>query len=126
MGKLQELLSDPESMQQISELAQMFGGSGGVPPTNGNLGDDAPTFAPQSHWEADGGAGTALDPGMLMKMGELMRNSGGSDKNTALLMALRPHLGEQRQQRIDKALRLMKLWAVFQTMQKTGMLQQLL
>lgn len=119
MGKIQELLSDPESMQQISELAQMFQAESAPPSADTSTGSpqqDVPPALPLG----------GIDPGMLMKMGELMRNSGGSDKNTALLMALRPHLGEQRQQRIDKALRLMKLWAVFQTMQKTGMLQQLL
>lgn len=118
MGKIQEVLSDPESMQQISELAAMLQGSGG------NEGGETPVSAPANETPPVPLLG-GIEPSMLLKMGELLRNSGDSDKNTALLMALRPHLGTQRQQRVDKALRLMKLWVVFQTMQKTGMLQQL-
>lgn len=128
MGKIQEVLSDPESMQQISELAKMLqGDSAGTASQCGDtaaLGGGAPMEAPVSETPPALPLG-GIDPAMLLKMGELLRNTNDSDKNTALLMALRPHVGEQRQQRIDKALRLMKLWVVFQTMQKTGMLQQL-
>lgn len=127
MDKIQDLLSDPESMQQISELAQMLQ-PGSESPEKSTPSYGAELTKPHRETNTSGGAASmgGIDAGMLMQMGELMRSTGNSDKNTALLLALRPHLGEQRQQRIDKALRLLKLWAVFQTMQKTGMLQQLL
>lgn len=105
--KLQGILSDPESMQQLSELAQMLQGSENTTPE-----------IPET---------TGLpDAAMLMKLGELMQGGGSDDKNTALLRALRPHLGERRQQRLDKALRLMQLWSMMKTMQKSGILQELL
>ena len=112
MGKMQEMLSDPESMQQLSELAQML--------------RSEPETAPASPAPAVPGMADGLDPGMLLKIGELFKNSGEPDKNAALLLALRPHLREKRQQRVDKALRLVKLWNMWQVMQKSGMLRDLL
>ncbi len=111
--KLQSILSDPESMQQLSELAQMLQSSESTPST------------PAAEESAPAVTGLP-DAAMLMKLGKLMQTSGSDDKNTALLRALRPHLGERRQHRLDKALRLMQLWAMMQTMQKSGVLQELL
>lgn len=107
--KIQNILSDPESMQQLSELAQMFQGS--------STEQSASAPAPLSGMP---------DAAMLMKLGEMMQGTASDDKNTALLQALKPHLSEQRRRRADKAMRLLRLWAVFQTMQKSGMLQELL
>ena len=101
--KIQSILADPESMQQLSELAQML--QGGDAPA----GQNAPGMP---------------DAAMLMKVGELLQHN-QDDKNTALLRALRPHLSEERQRKTDKALRLLRLWAVFRMMQSSGMLQEL-
>lgn len=111
--KLQGILSDPESMQQLSELAQMLQG-GETPPSAPAADETAPAVSGMP------------DVAMLMKLGEMMQGSGSDDKNTALLRALRPHLGERRQHRLDKALRLMQLWTMMQAMQKSGVLQDLL
>ncbi len=115
-AKMQELLSDPESMQQISELAAMFKGS-----PDAAAAPAAPAPPPAL---PEGGLG--IDPAMLMQMGELLKSSGAPDKNAALLLALKPHLREARQQKVDKALRLLRLWSIWQVMQKSGMLQNLL
>ena len=106
LGRMQELLSDPESMKQISELAQMFKSEE----------PEAPVSAPPS----DG-----LDPGMLLKAGEMFRQM-KPDKNTALLLALRPHLGYERQEKLDKAVKILKLWNIWKQMQETGMPRNLL
>jgi len=112
LGRMQELLSDPESMKQISELAQMFKSgetetSADVPAQNS--GETLPDF----------------DPSLLLKAGELFQQP-ENDKNTALLLALRPHLRQSRQIKIDKAVRLLKLWHIWKQLQSTGMLQNLL
>ncbi|HAJ98095.1 MAG TPA: hypothetical protein DCO72_10220 [Ruminococcus sp.] len=108
-GKMQELLSDPESMKQISELAQM-------------LQTDNESSVPTVHEEPP-----KMQPDMsaLLQVGELFKNQ-KADKNTALLLALRPHLGENRQKRVDQAVRMLRLWEIWQTLQKSGMLQNLL
>jgi hypothetical protein len=110
-GKMQALLSDPESMQQLSELAAMLQGSAepnGEPP------------APP-----DPGLG-GLDPKLLLRLSELMQTQQTPDQNTALLLALKPYLGERRQYRTDKAIRLLRLYSLWKTAKQTGMLHDLI
>lgn len=112
LEKMQELLSDPESMKQISELAQMFkSGEADAPPDN-------PVQSSEGNL-------LNFDPNLLLKAGELFSQQ-ENDKNTALLLALRPHLRQSRQIRLDKAVRLLKLWHIWKQMQASGMLQNLL
>ena len=109
-GKIQSILSDPESMQQLQELAQMFSAGEGNQEAAA-----APPPAP----------GGMPDAAMLMKLGQMMQ-SAPHDKNADLLLALRPHLGEGRQQRVDKAVRLLRMWAVFRMLRESGALQEFL
>ncbi len=119
-GKMQELLSDPESMKQISELAQML--------QNDSDAASVPPSVPesQSSAESNDACGIPFDPMMLMKIGELMGSAQKQDENTALLMALRPHLRQERRDRVDRAVRLLRLITVWGTMKESGMLQNLL
>jgi hypothetical protein len=110
-GKMQELLSDPESMQQLSELAAMLQGSG-----SGDAGHSA-SPAPE---------GSGLDPALLMRLSQLMQTQQEPDKNTQLLLALKPYLGERRQSRTDKAIRLLRLYSLWKTAQRSGMLHDLI
>lgn len=103
MSKIGELLSDEESVKQLSELAQMFMGE-----MNG-----------EGEASADGG----LD---FTKLAGIMGAVSGSDKNTELLLALKPHLTERRQERIDKAIKLLKLLAVWDVLKDSGMLGELI
>lgn len=112
-GKMQELMNDPESMKQISELAQML------------QSETSAASAPPPAEETENG-GISFDPMMLMKFSELLGSSRRSDENTALLMALRPHLRSERQEKVDKAVRLLQLMKLFSTLKESGMLQNLL
>jgi len=114
LGKMQELLSDPESMKQISELAQMFQ-SGEA----GSSSDTNPASAPEANPIPE------FDANLLFKAGELLRQQ-EHDKNTDLLIALRPHLRPYRQERLDKAVRMLKLWHLWKQLQASGMLHNLL
>ena len=107
--KLRELLADPESMQQLSELAGMLTGEA----------QEAPDAAPAAPADLP-------DMGKLLKMGQLLAQHDTPDPDAALLMALRPHLGQRRQERVDKAVRLLRLWRLWQTLQESGMLGELL
>ncbi len=116
LGKMQELLSDPESMKQISELAQMF--------KSGETDMQEETSSPPPEHSAPV-TDFGIDPGMLLKAGELFRQQ-DNDKNTELLMALRPHLGQTRQLKVDKAVKLLRIWHIWKQMQESGMLRNLL
>ncbi len=113
-GKMQELLSDPESMKQIAELAQMLESeTASAPPPA----EDCPP--PES-------GGLPFDPLMLLKIGEMMNSMQNPDENTALLLALRPHLKAERQERVDRAVKILKLLHVYSTLKESGMLQNFL
>ena len=112
LGKMQEVMSDKETMQQISELAQMLKTSD----NSNNNNNNSPPAQDFNHFDSN----------MLMKAQELFHQNCEPDKNTALLLALRPHLGEQRQLKIDKAVKLLHLWNIWKNLQETGMLQNLL
>ena len=109
-SKMQELLSDPESMQQLSELAAMLQGE-----TSG-------TSAPPQ----DAPGAELFDPKLLLRLTELMQSQKAPDANAALLLALKPHLGQRRQQRTDQAIRLLRLYGLWKAARQSGMLHDLI
>ena len=123
MDKIGALLSDPESLQQLQELAQML-----QQEINGDAGHtDAPSAAEtnvKSETVKENGSG--LDMQMLWKAQELIGAMQRSDADTQLLLALRPHLKEKRQKKVDQAVKLLKLYAIFVTAKENGMLQDLI
>ena len=104
MEKMQSLLSDPESMQQLQELAQMLQADSGQESTET---ESAPTATEQTDAAASGGG---LDLGALMKVSQLM-GSAKEDSDAALLLALKPHLREERQKKVEKAVKMLKRYA---------------
>lgn len=114
--KLNSILSSPEAMGQIMSLASSIAGK---PEGEGNSPIEE-TEAPQ-----EGGSSSAegesplnllqnLDPAMVQRLMALYReyNKGGDEK-TALLQAMRPFLREERQQRLDKAVRIARFsWVI--------------
>ena len=100
--KLNALLSDPNSMAQVMQMAQQLS-AGGVVGHEPQLG--APPPGPDL-----GAALGGLDPKLLGKLlplaGEL-----GTENSAALqlLQALRPFLKEEKQGKIERAARLARL-----------------
>ena len=107
-GKMQALLSDPESMQQLSELAAML------------QGEDTPQE------NAPAAPSSGFDPALLMRLSEMMAKQQTPDKNAALLLALKPFLGERRQYRTEKAVKLLRLYSLWQAAKQSGMLNDLI
>ncbi|MBP3242425.1 MAG: hypothetical protein J6L99_01065 [Ruminococcus sp.] len=112
MGKLSELLSDGESVRQISELAKMFMDETGTQPGQGD--ESGSSESPQE---------PGFDIGKVMQLTSLAGAMSQKDPNTDLLLALRPHLSPEKQQRVDKAVRLLKLLAVFSVAKENGLLK---
>ncbi len=125
MEKIGELLSDEESMKQISELAQMFMSS--VPDESNENADSKEEAGESSEKSSEsGGIFDNFDFSMLTKLQDIMGAVSQNDKNTDLLLALKPHLKEERQQKIDKAIKIMKLLAVWKVLKDSGMLKDFL
>ena len=103
--KIQSLLNDEESMRQIQELAAMFSGDNSV-----------------SSQEQTSSEGFGINPAAIMQLIGAMSQQ---DKNCDLLLALREHLSVEKQQKIDKAVKLMKLYNIFIAMRENGMLDDM-
>lgn len=135
MGKLQEMLSDEESMNQIKQLAEMLGASvaSGEDSTAsaencGNMPDFSALFSGNSSEEKqseDSSGGFGFDIGTLLRLQGLMQSVSSNDSNTELLLALKPHLREEKQQRVDKAVKLLKLFALFTVVKESGLLKSM-
>ena len=123
--KLNSILSNPDAMSQIMQLAQSLGGDGqsAAPPPPGQPGpQQAPAWGPPppQHTPPSGGGdllssllgGGGLAPGLLSRLLPLIQELGGQrDSNArALLYALRPYLRSDRQEKVERALQLARLF----------------
>lgn len=126
MGKIGELLSDEESVKQISEIAQMLMSetSGGE---SGTSAEESCTEKKDDNSESESASPFgSFDFSSLMKLQGLMGAFGKSDRNTELLLALKPHLKEDKQEKVDKAIKLLRLLAVWNVVKESGMLKDFL
>ncbi len=60
----------------------------------------------------DGGIFGSIDTDMLIKLIEVFSQLNEKDKNTELIMALKPHLRRENQAKADKAAELVKLMSL--------------
>ncbi len=118
MGRIQEMLSDEESMQQIKELADMLSASSATPE------QPSPDSRKNSNNSNNNNNDIGFDFGMIFKIQEIM-SAAKSDKDAELIMALKPHLSAEKQERADKAVKFMKLFSVWETLKSSGMLNDL-
>ena len=116
LQKMSNVLSDPESVKQLQELAQMLQQE--EDEENGSNSADAAQNA-----DSEGGG---LDLSMLLRVQELMGAVQSQDEDAKLLLALRPHVQEKKKKKIDQAVKLLKLYAVFSAVKENGLLQDLL
>ncbi len=117
MDKISGLLSDEESVRQLSELAKMImtGDETGSEDETDVSDDPAEQEQP-----SDGGGMPDIDT--ILKLTSLAGALTQRDKNAELLLALKPHLGEEKQKRVDKAVKLLKLVAVWNMAKESGLL----
>ena len=117
--KLNALLSDPGKMAQNMQTAQSVSG-GEDSPSNGPSSAAPPppqqtvSHAPPPAAGTDllSSLGSGLDPKLLMRLLPLIQELGGQrDSNArALLYALRPYLKPERQEKVERALQLARLF----------------
>lgn len=63
-----------------------------------------------------------FDIGKLIKLQTIMAQSNKSDKNVELLLALKPLLKEENQVKIDRLVKIFKLFAVYPALKESGLL----
>ena len=149
MNKLQNVLNDEESMKQIKELAGMLGselsGESDAPenpapapsPSSGsnqmpdlsqilsNLGGMFGNSVPQqenSAPQADTNPLGNIDISKITQFSAIMAQAKKSDKNVDLLLALRPLLKEENQIKIDRLIKIFRLFAIYPAIKESGLL----
>lgn len=107
--RLSELLNSPEGMEKIKTLAgALLGG--------GEKGKNEPEPQPEM---------SMPDISALMKIGGLLKQT-GQDERVDLLLALKPHLSERRRERVDRAVKLLKLYSLIPVLSESGLMEGLL
>lgn len=66
-----------------------------------------------------------IDIDMIMKLGDIMSKMNESDKNTDLLIALKPHLREENRAKIDTAVKLFRLISLLPHLKESGLFENL-
>ena len=122
--KLNSILSNPDAMAQIMQLAQsLSGGSEGggtadasPPPQPGgpSAGPGPQQTPPPSGGDPLSALAGGLDPQLLVRFLPLLRELGGQQDSNArqLLYALRPYLKPERQEKVERALQLARLFRI--------------
>ena len=106
--KLNSILSNPDAMSQIMQLAQSLGGGGESAAQQSAPPPQSPA-PPQNPLSALAGG---LDPGLITRLLPLIQELGGQRESNArnLLYALRPYLRQDRQEKVERALQLARLF----------------
>lgn len=108
--KLNALLSDPNSMAQVMQLAQQLSGTfgGASQPASASPPPPPPPQPPQPSFDTSFLGG--LDPKLIGRFLPLIQEYTQSNSNTTqLLYALRPFLKEEKQDKIERAAKLARL-----------------
>lgn len=114
--KLGAILNDPQAMSQIMSIAQSLGGGPGQPgqdtpqPESATPPADTPAEPPQETPEAETDTAPGLDPKVMAAgLRALSVWQDPEDDRAALLQALRPFMKEERQSKVDRAIRIVRL-----------------
>ncbi len=111
--QISKLLSDPQAMERIKNMAGMLGSQQENP---------APAASPVSA-SSDAAGGSMLSPDMLSavsRMMPLLAEYKKEDNGTRLLAALRPFLSREKQQRLDEAARMLQMMRFLPMISKLG------
>lgn len=100
--KINSILNDPQSMEQIKNIAGMLGANESVPVKNSSSPDLASLF-------------------QLMPL----LNNKSDDETICFLMALRPLLSEKRQKKIDDISKILRVIKLFPLLKNSGILSSL-
>lgn len=89
--RLSALLSDPGGMEKIKEMAQNLLGSASPTPAQG-VSDNS-----------------EIDVAAVTRMLSLLKSNNKDDNRIKLLLALKPNLSDEKQQKVDSAIKILKL-----------------
>lgn len=134
MSKLQSVLNDEQSMKQLNEFAKMLSNEQSEQSSSANS-TQQPDFSQllnnlglnseqpqQSQPPPVPPAPTGIDMAKLLQLQAIMQQANKHDKNVDLLLALKPLLKEENQVKIDRLIKIFKLFAVYPLLKQSGLL----
>lgn len=109
--KLAQILNDPESMNRVREMAESI------------LSENEPNTKKE-----DDSVFGKLDAGELSGIMSIVSklNQSHDDTRTNLLAALRPHLSEPKREKVDTAIKILRLLDLLPVLKESGVLGKLL
>jgi len=121
MGKIQDVLNDEESMNQIKKLASMLSSENSdenpdlssVLNGNNNNSEDANGENSQSN---------DFDFSKIIMLQQLLSQANKKDQNTDFLYALKPILKNENQVKIDRVIKILKLLTLWPVIKDSGIL----
>lgn len=108
--KLAGLLNDPDTMDRVRKMAENILGGEQEPPAQAN---------PLQN--IGGMLGADEMQSIISIISKL--NSSGNDARTELLTALKPHLSEPRREKVDTAIKILKMIDVLPLLRSSGILK---
>lgn len=103
---LQSVLSDPEQMAQITKLAQgLMGAQGGegLPSPPSPSAEETPPPAPGMPDFSQG------EMKLFSTLGKAFAAGKGNTRSTGLLMAMRPYMKAEKQEKLDRAIKIAQM-----------------
>ncbi len=99
-ARLEAILSDPGQMEKLTEMAK-------------SLFSQQPEQAPSSEAPPSDGAGKdplpAGDARFISALGKAFSGGGEKSRSTALLLAMRPYMRPEKQEKLDRAMRIARM-----------------
>lgn len=108
--KLAGLLNDPQTMERVRKMAENI------------LGENEPEKENTNQMSDLGSMLGADEMGAIISIISKLKNS-GNDHRTQLLVALKPHLSEPRREKVDTAIKILKVLEILPLMKDSGILK---
>lgn len=148
MSSLQGFLNSKEGQEQLNSIMSMFGGNGSAPSPGGNSSAAEPVSSETNGNNADGGnsqtdfssviamlssmlggngneneaqSAPNIDINTIVKLQQVFQSLNKKDKNTELLLCLKPHFSKERQLKIDRAISMMRLFSMLPAIKESGL-----
>lgn len=105
-AKLSELLNDPESMNRVKQMAESILGENSQNSSSVSTENESP-----------------IGPNEMKMMMNLVGKfkSTANDSRTNLLTALKPHLSEPRQEKVETAIKILKVLELLPLIKESGL-----
>lgn len=139
--QINQILSDPDSMQQLQSVISSLGLGGGQgagqpqaqPPAQQAPAPAAPDLSALlgalGGGQGQPAANALANPqllGAMTKLMPLLGQAGREDDSTRLLRALRPLLGPERQKKVDEAMKILQMMRLLPLLKESGVFSGLL